>query len=57
MYHFNAKRIRKNYWSVDHGTSSVLLNGKFITYRNLSFVLDEDEGLKKETIDKGNLLS
>jgi hypothetical protein len=58
MNRFNAKRIRKNHWSVGHGTNGVLFNGKFITYINLSFVLDEDEGRKKkETIEKGNLSS
>ena len=54
MYNFSAKRIIKNHWSVAHGTSGVLFNGTFITYPNLSFVLDEEEGEKKETIDKGN---
>lgn len=57
MCNFNAKRIIKNHWPVGHDTSGALFNGTFITYPNWSFVLDEDEVEKKETIDKGNLSS
>ena len=47
VYRFNAKRIRKNHWSVEHGTSAVLFNGTLITHTNASFVLEGDEVERK----------